>query len=214
MAYDKGLGSCLIQQENGLPCGRQIAEGEAINTVVTPFGGPIVGHKKCADGYNLRKQQEKDMVKIGQQSGPGGPVEPSKFKDGIAQSIPLEQSRREVPEMPPMPQGVRPITEVPFDDNDLVEPPERNIYRDGNRPTAADVELRQRDFHGIQTSTSKLTSHEQHVLEAFRKGGSKAVQELELARTRRDQTKHTITIPMQDIPDETTVLEIRLVWPS
>lgn len=125
----KGLGACLIAGDNGLPCGRQISEGEPIGTVAVGHPpNPIVGHKKCADAWALRKQREKDdMVRIGKQQGPGGSIgDPASYDDGIQGSIPLEK-----PEPLPslaevkMPEGVQSLAELPF------VPPKASVSVDG-----------------------------------------------------------------------------------
>lgn len=189
MSSDQGMGSCLIQQANGLPCGRQIAEGEPVGTVISGATA-IVGHKRCADSFTQRKMEDQ-VVKIGKQSGAGGPVDVSTFADGVMHSTPLETKPGYVaPELPPMPAGVRSIAEVPFEEQTQL----------GTQHPAE-----------VDQVSSALSKHELAVIQAFRAGGSKAVAQLEL---KREQVKHTITIPLQDVPDETTVLEIRLVWPS
>jgi hypothetical protein len=93
MAHDMGMGNCMIPDANGVYCGRQIGEGEAIGTIV--LGGPKIGHKRCADAYHARIQQaereKRDaMVKRIDQSGPGGPVDHTTEREGIQGSIPLE----------------------------------------------------------------------------------------------------------------------------
>lgn len=96
----KGLGVCLIPGEDGTPCGRQIEEGEPIGTVI--HGGPQVGHKRCANAFYIRKQDEErqkreDMVKIGKQQGPGGSIgDPATYPDALASgSVPLEKKAEE-----------------------------------------------------------------------------------------------------------------------
>ena len=113
MTWDKGLGTCLIPTETGIPCGLHIQEGEPIGTVVS-FAGPVVGHKKCADAYTQRKKDEQ-MVKIGKQQGPGGSIgDPSSYAEGIMGSIPLEKP--EPPEPPfPLSSVPPPATPQPVD---------------------------------------------------------------------------------------------------
>lgn len=90
MAEVKGMGSCLIPNKQGIPCGNQIEEGEPIGTVMLP-GGPVVGHKRCSNSFYARKQQSErermnDMVKIAKQ-GAGGVVGP--YEDAVIGSTPL-----------------------------------------------------------------------------------------------------------------------------
>lgn len=96
MGWDKGLGSCLIPNEQGGVCGRQIQEGEAIGTVMLRPGGPVIGHKACSDDFHRRKQEaEKQtrmaMVKRVDQGGPGGPINYSSERDALLGSLPLEK---------------------------------------------------------------------------------------------------------------------------
>lgn len=121
MALVEGMGKCLIQQDNGMPCGRQIQPGEPIGTVIAGFAaGPIVGHKACADAYQARQNKEKQVVKIGRQGGPGGSIgDPSQYEDALAfGSVPLEKPDARVPDLAsiPMPEGVRPLTDLPFEE--------------------------------------------------------------------------------------------------
>lgn len=90
MSLVQGVGTCLAPQANGLPCGKQIADGEPIGTIViNPIVGGIVVHRHCADAYEARKR-EKEAVKLGKQAGPGGPIDPSSFQDALAYgSVPL-----------------------------------------------------------------------------------------------------------------------------
>ena len=135
MAVVQGMGVCLIPTD-GIPCGRQIEEGEPIGTLALPFGGTVVGHKACVDGYTAQKEQEKDdtMVKRVDQAGPGGPVDMTKATDALVGSVPLEQgSSKEDPvkqalrvtqgvadtfvgdqPTPDWGEGVRPVAEVPL----------------------------------------------------------------------------------------------------
>lgn len=111
MAYDKGMGTCLIPKENGIPCGGHIGEGAPIGTIISVNQQPLVGHKACVDGFNFRKAQP---VKIAKQS-PGGTVGP--YEDAILNPTPLEK-----PEPPqslsnvPMPPGVQSVADLPFDE--------------------------------------------------------------------------------------------------
>jgi len=96
----RGIGLCMIPNDQGVPCGRQVAEGESIGTVLS--GGPQVGHKKCADAFHARRQAEErqkrsEMVKIGKQQGPGGDIgDPSTYPDALASgSYPLEKPLEE-----------------------------------------------------------------------------------------------------------------------
>src|SRR6478735_5875897 len=136
MALVKGLGTCAIQKENGALCGGQIQEGEPIGTVIIRAGqDPLIGHKRCADAYNMRKtQREQQAMKIGKQAGPGGSIgDPNSYNDALAfGSVPLEKP--ETPDLASvqMPEGVKPLSELPMDDEPApAPPPERNIYRDG-----------------------------------------------------------------------------------
>jgi len=84
----------MIPNEAGVICGKQIQEGEAIGTVI--INGPVVGHKKCADGFHTRKQQSErearhNMVKRYDQGGAGGPIDYNSERDGIQGSLPLEK---------------------------------------------------------------------------------------------------------------------------
>jgi hypothetical protein len=104
MALIKGMGTCLIMGGDGLPCGKQIQEGEAIGTVTGGFNDkmPLTGHKKCADAYHYRVQQSERakreaQVKLMNQSGPGGPVDPTTATDAlVGGSIPLEKPEPEL----------------------------------------------------------------------------------------------------------------------
>jgi len=84
----------MIPNDAGVICGKQIGEGEAIGTVI--INGPVVGHKKCADGFHARKQQSErearhKMVKRYDQGGAGGPIDYNSERDGIQGSLPLEK---------------------------------------------------------------------------------------------------------------------------
>ena len=120
MSYDKGIGTCLVPV-NGIPCGRQIEDGESIRNLTLPYGGAIVGHKQCVDSYEANKQKENDMVQRVDQGSPGGPVDMRTAKDALLGSVPLvpkeeahtgPSSLSEVP----MPDGVRSVAEVPFEE--------------------------------------------------------------------------------------------------
>lgn len=106
MAVIKGMGPCAIPQDNGLPCGRQINEGEPVGTIAkgSAFNPlPMVGHKRCADAYYQRVQaaeREKNLAMVQRinQAGAGGPVDNSTAFDPVQGSIPLEK-----PEAPATP---------------------------------------------------------------------------------------------------------------
>jgi hypothetical protein len=115
MSSIKGMGSCVITQENGYPCGRQIGEGEAIGTVVIN-GAPYIGHKRCADAYDLRSSN--GMVKRADQTSPGGAVGP--MRDAVAQD-----GRPDIADLPQagppvskyqLPDGVKSLSELPYDE--------------------------------------------------------------------------------------------------
>lgn len=99
MANVKGMGPCGIPGENGLPCGRQIHEGESVGTITvgTAFRpASTTGHKGCADAWYGRKQQQERernfaMVQRVNQSGPGGAVDFSQGQDAVEGSIPLQK---------------------------------------------------------------------------------------------------------------------------
>lgn len=86
-----GMGVCMIPKENDIPCGRQITEGEPIGSVVIGPGNVVVGHKRCGDGFNMRKKEKADMVKIARQQGAGGPVDMTTAEDMVYGSIPLQK---------------------------------------------------------------------------------------------------------------------------
>lgn len=100
MATIRGMGPCAIPQDNGLPCGRQINEGEPVGTIAkgSAFNPlPMVGHKRCADAYYQRVQaaeREKNLAMVQRinQAGAGGPVDNSTAFDPVQGSIPLEKS--------------------------------------------------------------------------------------------------------------------------
>lgn len=103
----KGIGVCLVPNEDGVPCGRQVAEGEPIGTVITA-GKPVVGHRNCANEYHRRQQaqyrtEREKMVKIGKQEGPGGVIgDPASYPDALASgSYPLEKKSPPVMDTPP-----------------------------------------------------------------------------------------------------------------
>lgn len=147
MAVIKGLGTCPIQRDDGAPCGQQINEGEPIGTVIAGWASaPLVGHKRCADAYNARKQERDSAMKIGKQQGAGGSIgDPQSYPDALAfGSMPLEKTEPESEVQRPelnqvvMPEGVTPLSELPMDDEPAPAPePERNIYRDGHNPPAS-----------------------------------------------------------------------------
>lgn len=88
----QGMGVCLIPNDKDRPCGKQLQDGEPIGTIV--LGGPIIGHKACADRYELRKREKKETaMKIGRQQGPGGSIgDPAQYQDALAHgSVPLEK---------------------------------------------------------------------------------------------------------------------------
>lgn len=105
MSSIKGMGSCVITQENGYPCGRQIGEGEAIGTVVIN-GSPYIGHKRCADAYDLRSKN--GMVKRADQTSPGGAVGP--IRDAVA-----DDGRPDITAVK-LPDGVKALSELPYDE--------------------------------------------------------------------------------------------------
>lgn len=125
MAFDKGLGTCLVPKANGQLCSRQIAEGEPIGTVKLGVQH-FVGHKACADGFRQR-QEEKNVVKRVDQAGPGGAVDMSQARDATLGSIPLEQSPNPVsvsndpPQddstQAPVPEEVTSAAEVPLEES-------------------------------------------------------------------------------------------------
>lgn len=117
----KGLGVCLIPKENGQLCSRQIEEGEPIGTVVVGVT-PFTGHHACAQAYEGRKAAKKEtgMVKRVDQQGPGGAVDMTTGTDAVMGSTPLEKSpgSEDKPDLSsvPMPPGVTPITDLPFEE--------------------------------------------------------------------------------------------------
>lgn len=191
------MGSCLIPKENGSYCGKQIQEGEPIGTIGlgTP-PQPVIGHKACADDYERRAEA---TVKIGRQQGPGGPIgDPSGYDDALAfGSVPLEKP--ESPEPAPelnqvrMPEGVRPLSELPMDD-EVVNPQVRQ-YVTGQVPETG------------------LTHHEREVMEAFRTGGAEAVRVLEERKAKGEPVTHVITLDMSQVPENAQRLQINLDWP-
>lgn len=175
MSWDRGVGSCLVQKANGYPCGRQIQEGEPIRTVVVGMNA-IVGHKRCVEEYEARKQQEKTgMVKKYQQQGPGGPMDTSNPQEMVMGSIPLEQQpgkpaeQAELPNLADMrmPEGVRPISEVPFEEEQAFayQPPQPE--RSADLPTIGPDSTT--PTHG-NISGERLTVQEREVIAAFRAG--------------------------------------------
>lgn len=122
MAEIKGMGACLVPNDEGKPCGRQIAEGEPIGTVMAA-SGPIVGHRKCADAFHARKQQQEresrnSMVKDIKQAGAGGPLDFAGAKDTIMGSIPLEKSPNSSSDLNELTKaaGIPSIADVPMED--------------------------------------------------------------------------------------------------
>jgi hypothetical protein len=124
MAQVQGIGTCLIPREGGVPCGNQIEDGEPIRTLVLMTGGALVGHKKCVEDYEQRKNEENSVVKRVDQQGPNGPVDMTQAKDGIIGSFPLDQkldtaAAEAEPERPPAPdqgwgEDVIPVASLPF----------------------------------------------------------------------------------------------------
>lgn len=100
MGSIKGRGPCPIPGENNLPCGRQILEGEPSGTITagTAFSPhSMAGHKRCADAWYARKQQqerERNMAVVQRinQDGPSGAVNPNTAVDAVSGSIPLERA--------------------------------------------------------------------------------------------------------------------------
>ena len=78
-----------------MPCSSQIEDGEPIRTLTLPFGGTVVGHKRCVDAYESRKNKELDdtMVKRVDQAGPGGPV--------IGHKVDAYEARKLADQLPP-----------------------------------------------------------------------------------------------------------------
>jgi hypothetical protein len=105
VAVIRGIGPCAIPGENGLPCGRQVAEGEPVGTIAkgTAFSPlPLVGHRRCADQYYARiQQQEREknlaMVQRINQSGPGGAIDPTTAFNPVQGSIPLDKQVKAEP---------------------------------------------------------------------------------------------------------------------
>jgi hypothetical protein len=106
MAVVRGMGPCGIPRENGLPCGRQIQDGEPVGTITqgTVYNPQsTTGHKACADAFHQRVQQrerERNMAMVQRinQSGPGGAVNPNDAYDAVQGSIPL--AKAEEPKAP------------------------------------------------------------------------------------------------------------------
>jgi len=155
MSVVKGIGACLIPNDKGFPCGTQIQEGEPIGTVILAAGGPVVGHRKCADGFQQRKQAEQrervaaTMVKRQDQAGPGGALGPE--RDALMGGIPLaEQVARNEAEKNKVSlgeavaaAGVRSVAEIPFDEEageSAVDPATYSEVHDGLTP-AEQLEL-------------------------------------------------------------------------
>lgn len=176
----KGLGVCLIPTEDDGTCGRQIEEGEPIGTVVLP-GGPIVGHKRCADGFHQRRQaQEREKrMKIGKQQGPGGSIgDPSTYPDALAfGSKPLVPEGKEIP-----PTGV---TSSPIVDPTVLATVEKDLTWD--RKMAA------------------INEAEQAALDAVKARYAEARQEAS------DQPKtYNLTLDLTEVPPDVDILVIEL----
>lgn len=124
MAIVSGRGLCEIPNEKNFPCGQQINDGEPHGSVVTPHGYKQ-GHRRCADAFHERKmtterqERHKAMVKR-VDTDAGGAIDWTTQREGIIGSIPLEKSpnKPSLAEMT-MPAGVRPVSEVPMDEDPL-----------------------------------------------------------------------------------------------
>lgn len=190
MAEVKGLGVCMIPTSTGKPCGKQIQQGEPIGTITNAQRTPIVGHKKCAEAYEMR------TMKLGKQGGPGGAIDDSSYSDALVGSIPLEKPAQSLEEVQ-MPPGVKSLADLPFEENDskateILPPRKRDELRQG--PTLSDVIQRRSD----------LTAEEQAKLDDLR---DKLLGERKLAS---QPITHTITLDMATVPRETEVIRIEL----
>jgi hypothetical protein len=95
-------------------CGGQINEGEPIGTIINTnavgVSTPIVGHKRCADKHNYAKANP-PVVKIAKQ-GSDGSI--GKYEDALVNPSPLVRPEKQ--ELPPMPEGVQSIADLPFEE--------------------------------------------------------------------------------------------------
>lgn len=184
MAEVKGLGVCMIPTSTGKPCGKQIQQGEPIGTITNAQRTPIVGHKKCAEAYEMR------TMKLGKQGGPGGAIDESSYENAIMGSVPLEKPAKSLDEVQ-MPPGVKSLADLPFDEDEAPQA-EALPPRKGAEPAQPTV-----NFHG-------LTPAEHAQVEALRT-------KLVLSRKTEDKPiTHTIVLDMATVPRETEVIRIEL----
>lgn len=162
----KGMGSCAIPGENGWPCGRQIAQGESIGTVIINKQ-PSVGHKRCADAYTFREMQGTNVVKRADQQADGS-VGPE--RDALGEgSFPLTGASKPEPAPPPnaraqysqLPAGVVPLAELPFDDEAPSQKKALHVPLTQREPQA------QLDY--LDNAMAGLSDAERKVLEEYRK---------------------------------------------
>jgi hypothetical protein len=207
MALVKGMGACLIAKDTGLPCGGQIQEGEAIGTVISP-GGPLIGHKKCADDFHARKaaaerEKRSSVVQKMTQNGPGGPVDPRTATDMLASgSVPLEKvpgRPLEKPENPiSAPGNIEGAVAFIGDLPEEASPDEAVAFVGGgtswgNQPTMTLSPTFADDLTAEEAD--ELERHRQHLL-ANRRAAFAGI--------------HAIAVDLSNIPEGATVLQLNL----
>lgn len=126
MGVVKGAGPCPIPRENGLPCGRQIGEGEPRGTITqgNAFNPQSQsGHKHCADAWWERKravERERNTAMVQRiNQRPDGAVNPSDAFDPVQGSVSLDKDDTKEPTRPQivgdMSQGAHFIGDLPED---------------------------------------------------------------------------------------------------
>lgn len=206
MAETMGMGVCLIYIAPNRPCGRQIQEGEPIGTVVLA-GGPVVGHKKCADNFRPAFAAVANAgghpVKLGKQGGPGGAIPgPEGYDQAIAGSIPLESVT--------MPEGVKSLADLPMDGE-----PAAPVEAAPLPPRARTTKARPR----METTEVKLEGTRDDQRGRVTLGGTREDRRRQLREAmdaldaEPDDTEivyHDIHLDMAEVPRETEVIRIHL----
>lgn len=215
MSSIQGMGPCGIPKADNYPCGKQIQEGESIGTVTTP-GGPVTGHKKCADMFYMRKQaserQEREaMVKKYNQQGPGGAMDTANPQDLVMGSIPLDKP--EVPANFTPPPGVNFIGDLPMDasPDDAVNRA-RGVVADQPNPLIEQMRAEGQHPADVAPAPGYYTDHFYNDEE---RAELEEVHQRLLARRRERQAQeapvtHTINVDMSQVPQGAHAISIVL----